>query len=162
MRSKAALGNHPLHPLLVTLPVGAFSLVLLGDIGSLITQDPFWYRFSFDCLAVGILSALVAASVGLIDYLTVTMSAPGRKLATIHMILNLSAVVLYIIDWWLRRHDGALGTNLWIPVVVLEIIALVILGSSGWIGGKMTFEHKIGVVENADPEATEIGRRDKA
>jgi uncharacterized membrane protein len=94
MRSKAALGNHPLHPLLVTLPVGAFSLVLLGDIGSLITQDPFWYRFSFDCLAVGILSALVAASVGLIDYLTVTMSVPGRKLATIHMILNLSAVVL--------------------------------------------------------------------
>ncbi len=90
------------------------------------------------------------------------MSAAGRKLATIHMILNLSAVVLYIIDWWLRRHDGALGTNLWIPVVVLEIIALVILGSSGWLGGKMTFEHKIGVVENADPEATEIGRRGTA
>ena len=124
MRSKAALGNHPLHPLLVTLPVGAFFLVLLGDIGSLMTKDPFWYRFSFDCLAVGILSALVAASVGSIDYLTVKMSVPGRRLATIHMILNLSAVVLYIIDWWLRRHGGALGTNLWMPVVVLEIIAL--------------------------------------
>jgi uncharacterized membrane protein len=162
MKSKAALGNHPIHPLLVTLPVGAFSLVLLGDIASLITQDPFWYRFSFDCLVAGILSALLAASVGLIDYVTVTMSAAGRKLATIHMVLNLSAVVLYIIDWWLRRNAGALGTNLWIPAVVLEIIALIILGSSGWIGGKMTFEHKIGVVENADPRATEIGKRETA
>jgi len=89
------------------------------------------------------------------------MSAAGRRLATIHMELNLSAVVLYIVDWWLRRNDGALGTNLWIPVVVLEIVALVVLGSSGWIGGKMTFKHKIGVVENADPEATEIGRRER-
>ncbi len=162
MKSKAALGNHPIHPLLVTLPVGAFSLVLLGDIASLITQDPFWYRFSFDCLVVGILSALLAASVGFIDYVTVTMSTAGRKLATIHMVLNLSAVVLYIIDWWLRRNAGALGTNLWIPAVVLEIIALIILGSSGWIGGKMTFKHKIGVVENADPQATEIGKRETA
>jgi uncharacterized membrane protein len=107
---------------------------------------------------VGILSALVAVSVGFIDYLTVTISMPGRKPATIHMILNLSAVVLYIIDSWLRRHDGLRHQSV-DAVVVLGIIALVILGSSGWIGGKMTFEHKIGVVENADPEATEIGRR---
>jgi hypothetical protein len=34
------------------------------------------------------------------------------------------------------------------------------LGVSGWIGGKMTFEHRIGVVEWVDPEAREIGMRE--
>jgi hypothetical protein len=34
------------------------------------------------------------------------------------------------------------------------------LGVSGWIGGKMSYEHRIGVVEWADPEAREIGMRE--
>jgi len=41
MRSRAALGNHPTHLLLATLPVGAFSLVLLGDIRNLDREDDF-------------------------------------------------------------------------------------------------------------------------
>ena len=41
MRSKAAIGNHPTHLLLATLPVGAFSLVLLGDIRNLDREDDF-------------------------------------------------------------------------------------------------------------------------
>jgi len=44
-------------------------------------------------------------------------------------------------------------------MLIKRRVALVVLGSSGWIGGKITFEHKIGVVENADLEATEIGKR---
>jgi uncharacterized membrane protein len=160
MKSKAAIADHPIHPLLVTIPVAAFALVLLGDIASIITRDPYWYRFSFDCLRIGILFALLAATFGFIDYVTVKMSVAGHKLATTHMILNLTAVVLYIVDWGLRRNNHALGTSRWIPAVILEIVALIILGSSGWIGGKMTFQHKIGVVENVDPEATAIGQRE--
>lgn len=34
------------------------------------------------------------------------------------------------------------------------------LGVSGWIGGKMSYEPKIGVVEWVDPEAREIGMRE--
>lgn len=31
MRSKAAIGNHPIHPMIVPIPIGAFTLALLGD-----------------------------------------------------------------------------------------------------------------------------------
>jgi uncharacterized membrane protein len=77
MKSKAAMADHPIHPLVVTIPVATFALVLLGDIASIITRDPYWYRFSFDCLTIGILSALLAATFGFIDYLTVEMNVTG-------------------------------------------------------------------------------------
>ena len=32
MRSRAAIGNHPIHPMLVPLPIGAFFLALVGDV----------------------------------------------------------------------------------------------------------------------------------
>ena len=90
------------------------------------------------------------------------MSARGAKLATIHMLLNLGAVLLYIIDFFLRRNNAGFQTGRWPLVMGLEILALIVLGISGWLGGQMTFVHKIGVVENADAEATQIGRHHAA
>src|SRR4029077_7607034 len=40
MKSTAALGNHPIHPLLVPIPIGAFFLVLWGDVAQLLSDDP--------------------------------------------------------------------------------------------------------------------------
>jgi len=31
MKSKAAIGNHPIHPMLAPIPIGAFFIALLGD-----------------------------------------------------------------------------------------------------------------------------------
>ena len=39
-------------------------------------------------------------------------------------------------------------------------LAFAILGASGWLGGELAFKHKVGVVETADPEATELGRKE--
>ena len=86
----------------------------------------------------------------------------GFRIARTHMILNLSGVVLYAVNWFLRRHGGALHTDRWNLAFGLEVATFLALGVSGWLGGRIAFEHKVGVVENADPEATEIGRREVA
>jgi len=160
MKSKASIAGHPIHPMLVPVPIGAFSLVIVGDVASIITHVPFWYQFSFVCLTVGILSALLAAIFGLIDYTSVIMSAAGRKLATAHMVINIAAILLYALAWWLRWALKAPTASFPMTVTILEIATFLILGTSGWIGGKLAYEHKIGVVENADPEATAIGSRE--
>ena len=85
-----------------------------------------FFRLSSDWRSRG----ATGCSLRVIDYLTVKMSAAGHKLATIHVSLNLTAVILYIIDGWLRRRSHALGTALWTPAVALEVVALVILGTS--------------------------------
>jgi hypothetical protein len=46
MKSKAAIGSHPIHPLLVPIPIGAFFLALVGDVMRMATpEDRFWYDF---------------------------------------------------------------------------------------------------------------------
>lgn len=160
MKSRAALGNHPLHPAVVSLPIGAFFLAFVADVTHALTKNPLCYQVAYFAIFVGLVTALLAAVLGFIDYLGVTMSAAGRRLATIHMRLNLAAVALYAVSWVLRRDEAALGTPRWPIALGLAVLPFVMLGVSGWIGGKMTFEHKIGVVEWVDPEAREIGMRE--
>jgi uncharacterized membrane protein len=157
MRSHAALGNHPLHPAMVAIPIGAFTVTLVGDIVTAAGGPPGWGETARYALIVGIVSALLAAVPGFVDYFTVEMSAAGARLATRHMILNLVAVVLFVVSLWLRHGDPR---GWCVPGFAVSTLAFLLLGASGWIGGKMTFEHKIGVVENVDREATAIGQRE--
>lgn len=165
MKSKAAIGNHPMHPMLVVIPIGAWFGTLVGDIAYMRTADPFWYQFSYYTMLIGVLGALAAAVLGFIDYFGVKMSEAGHRIATMHMAINLVAVASYALNLWLR-HDNAAMSNLnpgrWTFAFWLEILTFMALGVSGWLGGKLSYEHKVGVAENVDPEATQIGRDEPA
>jgi uncharacterized membrane protein len=163
MRSRAALGRHPIHPALVTVPIGAFALVAIGDVAMLVTEPgPFWFRFSRAALVVGLASAALAAVFGLIDYFGVKMSAAAGRIATTHFVLNVLALAAYGASLALRWGDDPATGGPPAAAIALAFAAFATLGVSGWLGGKLAFEHKVGVVENADPEATEIGRREPA
>ena len=159
MRSRAAIAGHPLHPAVVTIPVGAFTVALVADAVRLLGGgNGGWAVTAKYAIWVGLVGALLAALLGFVDYFRVTMSAAGRRLANIHMVLNLVAVVLYAASCWLRDAAGD-PPDL---AVLLSTVAFFLLLGSGWLGGEMAFKHKIGVVETADPEATAIGQREDA
>jgi len=160
VKSRAAIGIHPIHPALVCIPIGGFFMAFLGDVVHAVGGSEFWYRLSYVCIGVGVLAALAAAVFGFIDYFGVRMSRAAGRLATVHMILNLAVVALYAATFLLRRNDGALRTSRWPLAFGIELVAFAALGVSGWIGGKLSFEHKVGVVEWTDPEANEIGQRE--
>src|SRR5512134_3604928 len=86
--------KHPLHTLLVHLPVGLFILSLLFDVasprvGNVMVQAAFY------TMIFGELMALVAAVPGLIDWIDIRADHPGKPPATFHMVLNVLAVGLY-------------------------------------------------------------------
>ena len=58
------------------------------------------------------------------------------------------------------RLDGFSGADIKYICDRAAVVPFLLLGISGWIGGKMSYEHKIGVVEGIDPEAREIGMRE--
>lgn len=145
---------------MVPLPIGAFFLAFVADVIHALTKNSLYYDIAQFAIGIGIVTALLAAVLGLIEYFGVNMSAAGRRLATIHMIVNVVAVVLYAISWFLRRDHGAMGSGRWPLAFGLAVVPFLLLGISGWIGGKMSYEHKIGVVEWVDPEAREIGMRE--
>jgi uncharacterized membrane protein len=156
MKSKAAIGNHPIHPILVPVPIGAFVIAFVGDVlHTASPQDPFWYDLSFTCIGIGLIFAVLAAAVGAVDYLGVRMSSRAFRLATIHAVVNFTACVLYAASFFLRRNAAALPPARWPGVFGLSILGFALLATGGWIGGKLAYEHRVGVVEDAptaDPD----------
>ena len=148
MRSKAAIGDHPIHPALVPIPIGAFFLAVVGDVMHAVApDDPFWYDLAFAAIGIGLVTAVVAAVFGAIDYVGVKMDRATCRLATVHAVLNGGAFLLYAVTFLLRRDRSTESGPRWPFAMGLELLAFLVLGASGWIGGKLAYEHRVGVVE---------------
>lgn len=151
MRSRMAIGDHPIHPMLVPLAIGLFAWTLAADIIYVATgQDHMWYDIAFWSGIGGIVCALVAALPGLGDYITVAINSEARGHATAHMFLNLMAVALFIVAMLIMRDDGALDGSALVSVIVLHAIANAGLAVSGWLGGEMVYRYRLGVLPAGD------------
>jgi len=137
------IAGHPLHPLLVTLPIGFWVGTLIFDLGFVFTQDAFWARGALVVLILAIIFAVIAALAGFTDF----FSNPRiRELgdAQQHMIGNVIALVLAIINLW--PHWDATGSGIAPWGVVLSIVVVLILLFTGWKGGEMVFRHHVGSI----------------
>jgi uncharacterized membrane protein len=95
---------------------------------------------AFYTMLGGVIGALAAAVPGLIDFVSLT-GARVRRLATMHLVLNLAVVGLSVVNLWLRTTRAPEAT---LPIV-LSAIGLVLLIISGWLGGEMVYVHGVGV-----------------
>jgi len=141
MASRASIARHPIHPALVTIPIGTFVFAFICDVAYHAGAHAlFWKDAAFYSMAVGVISALVAAVPGFLDYATI-VDRGVRRIATTHMALNLTVVVLYAGSLWMRTRWAPEDTT---PVWV-SVAALVLLTVSGWLGGEMVFKHGMAV-----------------
>ncbi|NUQ18309.1 MAG: DUF2231 domain-containing protein [Sphingomonas sp.] len=143
-QSTAKIAGHPIHPMLIPFPIVCFIGVLVTDIVYLNNYMHGWATASRYLLAVGIVMALLAALAGLTDFFG-DKRIQGSD-AVKHMLANVTAVVLEIINLFLRLHnDAAIGRI----GVYLSAIVVLILVYSGWKGGDLVFRHGIGVRDSA-------------
>ena len=143
MKSKAVLLGHPAHPMLIPFPIAFLSGGFLFDAaGWLRDAPPLWTTGAHLTLA-GIVTAVVAALPGLIDYFyTVPPESSAKTRATKHMLVNLTAVALFAIAWWIR---GDAGAHPGFGVLGLELIGLVLLGAGSYMGGTLITRNLIGI-----------------
>ncbi|MDP9229879.1 MAG: Rieske 2Fe-2S domain-containing protein [Bacteroidota bacterium] len=142
MRSKLHLKGHPLHPILVAFPIAFFIGTLLFDIlGWLKNKDAYWQTGMY-LEVTGIISALLAAVPGIIDYFfIVPPRSSGKKRAMQHGILNISLLIIFIIVWFYRQNDSASSYI----ILIAETIGVILLGVSGWLGGTLVHRNQIGI-----------------
>lgn len=137
--------GHPLHPMLVHLPIGLWGLSVILDVLSLTADNPADARpladAAFYTLIAGLLFATLAIVTGFADYTDVRKDHPGRRTATQHMVLNLAAFVVFGVSAWLRMR----GTTAPAVPVGLSVLALLHVLISGYLGGVMVYDDGIGV-----------------
>ncbi|MGH7882339.1 MAG: DUF2231 domain-containing protein, partial [Candidatus Dormibacteraceae bacterium] len=100
--------GHPYHPILVTIPIGVWVASFIFDIASRVVSGPaFLAQGSEWLIAVGVIGALIAASVGFLDLLVIPKGTPAFRIALIHMALNLTVTVAYAANFLWRLGDYA-------------------------------------------------------
>jgi nitrite reductase/ring-hydroxylating ferredoxin subunit/uncharacterized membrane protein len=143
MKSKAVLLGHPLHPMLIPFPFAFLTGALVFDAIGWFREVPAWWTTGGHLSLAGIVTALLAAIPGLIDYFyTVPPDSSAKARATKHMLANLTAVALFAVAWWIR---GGATTRPDVTVLGIEAIALTLLGTGGYMGGTLVTRNLIGV-----------------
>jgi nitrite reductase/ring-hydroxylating ferredoxin subunit/uncharacterized membrane protein len=141
MKSYVHVQGHPVHPALIPFPFAFLSGALLFDLGSSWLGRPPWAVTGIHLLQLGILSGLLAAIPGALDFLKrVPPNSSGRKRALRHGVLNVSAIALFAIVYALRRSGTVSATSL-----ALEFLAVLTLFYAGTLGGTLVTRNMISV-----------------
>lgn len=157
--SLAAIGRHPIHPMLVPIPIGLLFGALVTDVAFLATDDPSWANASALLIAGGLLGGVAAAIPRLID----VFGRPAiRELrhARYHLIGNVAMLAIAAISLVSRLASGPVEAALpW--GFTLSVITVGLLVFTGWHGGEMVFGHGVGATPHAHGEhqAAGAGRR---
>lgn len=141
--STVAIAGHPFHPLLVTFPIAFLTAPLATDLAYWFTQDLFWARASVWLIGAGILTGLLAAVTGLMDFLKIER-VRQHNAGWVHMIGNVAAIGLSLINFGLRWNNS---TGAIVPTgLVLSLIIATLLGVTGWYGAELVYRHKVAVI----------------
>jgi nitrite reductase/ring-hydroxylating ferredoxin subunit/uncharacterized membrane protein len=143
MRSKAHFRGHPIHPALVHFPlaflIGGFGFDLAGKL----LDQPFLWLSAAYLTGVGVLTGVIAALPGLLDYLfTVPPNSSGKRRATVHLVVNAAALVLFGGAWLAR---GAVTLEPATGVLLAEGFGAGLLLYGGYLGGILVSRNQIGV-----------------
>ena len=153
MASKASIAGHPIHPMLVGIPIGLFVFALVADLASRVNgASDAWPAVALYCIGGGIVGALLAAPFGLIDLLAIE-DERTKKVGISHMVINLAVVALFIINFILRLQGAGDTTPF-----ILSLIGIGLLLVSGWLGGQMVFVAGVGQAGPAARAASERRR----
>ncbi|HET7028750.1 MAG TPA: DUF2231 domain-containing protein [Candidatus Limnocylindrales bacterium] len=138
--STAAIGGHPIHPMLVPIPIGLFVGALASDIAYVATRDRFWARAARALTAGGVVSGLLSAAFGATDFLT-RREIRELPIAWLHAGGNVLVVTLGTASVAARAQDPERGV---LPVgLALSLASGSLLLVTGWLGGELVYRHRI-------------------
>ena len=138
--------GHPLHPLLVHVPMALWPAALLFD---LLSRAGFggnaMVRTSFFAIAFGLAVALLAVPTGIVDWSGIKREKPAWKIGLWHMLLNAVVLVLFAINFTLRLGNYREAALVPVAPLVLSIAGTLVLVVSAYLGGRMVYAYGINV-----------------
>lgn len=143
IHATAQIARHPIHPMLVPVPIVCFVGALLTDVTYYATAEMMWADFSSWFLVVGVIVGVLAAIAGLVDFLgnrLIRTQAPAWP----HLLGNFLILVLAFFDALVHTRDA--WTSVVPTGIILSAITVLILPVTGWLGWSLVYRHSVGVV----------------
>jgi uncharacterized membrane protein len=133
--------GHSLHPAIVALPIGAWSVSVVSDLLGALTRDERYDDAASVSMAVGLAGAAGAVLTGLHDYSYIPRSRPSHAIATRHAMGNGVVGALFTTRSILRSRRAAVGRR---PGLIARLLCLgggALTVYTAWLGGKLVEEH---------------------
>lgn len=147
MESRAKLLGHPIHPMLIVLPLGLLIMAVVSDAIFLVTDRAAFATVAYWNIAGGIVSGLLAAVFGTIDWLAIPSGTRAKAIGLYHGVANVIVVALFGLSLWLRT-----GSLDYVPTTLafaLGVAGLLLGAVSGWLGGELVDRLGVGVDDGA-------------
>jgi uncharacterized membrane protein len=99
---------------------------------------------------------------GLIDWLAIPSGTRAKRIGLWHAGVNLVAILGFAYVFWARYSSGVLATSS--TLFTIEVIALIIGATGGWLGGELVDRLGVGVDNGANLDAPNSmsGKRPRA
>lgn len=143
MKSTARVGEHPIHPMVIPYPFAFLSGAWGFRLAARARGSEALEQTADHLRTAGIVSAVIAAVPGIVDYFGSVPDGPPKRTATLHAISNSSALVCFMAAALAARQ----GERTRDAVTRFETIGTALLSLGGWLGGQLSYHHRVGVVE---------------
>jgi uncharacterized membrane protein len=130
--------------------MGLLAMAVVFDLLNIILGQAYWSEIAFWMIAAGIVTGLIAAPFGFIDWLAIPSATRAKRVGALHGGGNLLVVVLFGMSWMLRRQAPVAPSTVAFGLSFFGgALALV----TGWLGGELVDRLAIGVDEGAHADA---------
>src|SRR4051812_28717241 len=162
MESRAKVLGHPIHPMLIVLPLGLFVGAVVFDAIYLWRASATLATVGYWNIAGGVVGGLLAAAFGLIDWLAIPAGTRAKRIGVWHALSNVIAILGFAFVFWTRYSSGHLATTS--GLFTIEIVALLVGAVGGWLGGELVDRLGVGVDNGANLNAPNSmsGKRPRA
>jgi uncharacterized membrane protein len=138
--------GHPLHPILVHMPMALWPAALVFDLLSLAgIGGNIMVRTSLLAIGVGLAVALLAVPTGIVDWSGIKPAKPAWKIGLWHMVLNAVVLILFAINFVLRLGTYRAASSISGAPLALSIVGTLVLFVSAYLGGRMVYAYGINV-----------------
>lgn len=143
MRSRASISSHPVHPMLVALPIGLWIGAFFFDLLGFLNDSSLLVAAGFYAIVAGCAGAALAAVPGVMDLFSVVPNhSSARQRGYIHALVNTLALALFVYAAY-RQGSAYDAPDRW--TLIVEFLGILCIGYSGWLGGTLVYRNQIGV-----------------
>ena len=150
MEARAKLLGHPVHQMLIVLPLGLLVGVIIFDVIHLLFGGGQWAMVSYWLIPPGVLSGLLAAVFGLADWTKIPSGTRAKRVGLLHGGGNVVVVLLFAASWLLRGGPEAEPAGM---ALLLSFAGGALSLFTGWLGGELVGRLGVGVDDGANLEA---------